>query len=756
MFNRSLDTNFLAYVFENDFVVAIPEIFLFLVIGYLLTFGLYFASNIVPKSRFISQKLAQKNNSSQALNKRSSARLSESAKFTRGVELSKKKQTNEQKPLTNLKVEAFKKSSALDVGKGKPLEESNHIFCFQQETRRLYSTGAHLLPNIVPSILSRNYASFYTQPALLSQNICWLSVLSLQLTAILLLNNSVYGAVYFFNSFISDFFTLFLKLFLIFGASCALAIGAQEFKKINYFESILLILFCVLGLLVLISSYNFITLYLAIELQSLCLYVLVASRSYSEFATEAGIKYFILGAFSSAMLLYGISLVYGFSGTVQFQELWLLIAQKSLPLGSCLGFIFIFLGFLFKITAAPFHTWAPDVYEGAATNITAFLAIVPKIAVFGAFLRLLLETTLLPSAANLWTYKGFYTVKLRELQSCLADSWGLSEARDQEGLGQRLFRSENTLGVDEAVEKGVAVKGEEAALGLQTTFSEFSGSDFIDALPSLTGEVSQSGFTDYLAFTSEGVSPTIFYIFMCCSILSMLIGSFAALSQKKVKRLLAFSSITGMGYLLIGLCCVSTEGLIAMLIHLSIYVIMTINFFAIVLVPVHRQELQPLQRVKFLADFSSLVQTNPLLATSLALNLLSLAGIPPLAGFLGKYYLLAAAVHSSLYALAFVAAFTTVISCVYYIRLIKVCYFEQLKNPKKIGPTDQCARSGRSSLIGFTSRTAFLRSQLFSFHRVSKQSSYVLGITLILIMILFFSPNSLNLISHYAALSLMF
>ena len=192
-----------------------------------------------------------------------------------------------------------------------------------------------------------------------------------------------------------------------------------------------------------------------------------------------------------------------------------------------------------------------------------------------------------------------------------------------------------------------------------------------------------------------------------------------------------------MGYLLIGLCCVNMEGLTALLIYLSIYVIMTINFFATILVPVHRQKLHSLQRVKFLSDFSNLVHTNPLLATSLALNLLSLAGIPPLAGFLGKYYLLAAAVHSSLYILACVAAFTTVISCVYYIRLIKVCYFEQLKQPKKFEST-------RS-----------IRSQFFSFHRVSKESSYILGITLVLILSIFFSPNSLNLISHYAALSII-
>nr|YP_010470382.1 NADH dehydrogenase subunit 2 [Symbiochloris sp. SG-2018]UVF37870.1 NADH dehydrogenase subunit 2 [Symbiochloris sp. SG-2018] len=575
MLKHSLDINFLSYVFENDFMIALPEIFFLLAISFLLIFGLYFGSNIESKKRI---------------------------------------------------------NVAQQPQKGPNL----------QKNKRLYTS-------------TRDSSFFYTQPALLNSNICRLALLSLGLTFILYVNSPITEAVFFYNSFINDFFTLFLKLFLIVGACSVLMIG--DFQKLYYFESIILILFSIFGQLTLISSYNLIILYLSIELQSLSFYVLAASKNHSEFSTEAGIKYFLLGAFSSAMLLYGISLVYGFTGTIQFQELWLLMLNYNKVagqqiLGCLFGFTLILLSFLFKITAAPFHAWAPDVYEGAPTSITALFAIVPKIALFGVFLRLFMESTLLHTAS-------LPAVLLQSTPS---------------------FLSQSTI-------------------------------DLVDY-------------------------RWLFYIIMGCSIVSMLLGCFGALSQTKIKRLLAFSSITNVGYLLMGVSCISAEGLNALLIHLILYVLMTINLFTIILLPIHREHLISLQRIKYLSDLSNLFKTHPILATSFAINLLSLAGIPPLAGFLGKYYLLVAAIHASLYVLAFVAAITTVISTVYYIRLIKVMYFEPLSY----------ASEGAADVS--------LRSHFFCFHRITKDSSYVLAVTLLLILTLFFMPNSINLITYYATLQL--
>ncbi len=522
MLNIKPDINFLAYVFENDFLIAIPEIFFLLAVSYLLVYGLYFGSNIKPNqheqgSNLISQKLdlfvalSEQQSSSRSLST-SGIQKSMSPEISKGTSVEQQPE-----PCSGCFEEATPVGGNLTVPSG-AFSDSKESLSLNQSLLSPQSLSLN------QKVLLRSSAFFYAQPTLLSQNICWLGLLSLQLTGILFLNSPIFGAIFFFNGLVSDFFTLFLKLFLIFGGSCVLIIGFQDFKKINHFESIILILFSLLGLFTLISSYNFITLYLAIELQSLCFYVLVASRSHSEFATEAGIKYFILGAFSSAMLLYGISLVYGFSGTVQFQELWLIIAQNTLPLGGSLGFIFILLGFLFKITAAPFHTWAPDVYEGAATNITAFLAIVPKIAVFGAFLRLLLETTMLPSSANLLqrTYEG--------LQSYVGRSWSSFSSSTLVGESNKksLTGLEGDSFVATSREGGLSMRPEPWADQRCTSFggaegvpldgkSEmefllFSGNISDSGLLSLT-----TGYTDHIGFFLEGVSPTIFYIFMISS-----------------------------------------------------------------------------------------------------------------------------------------------------------------------------------------------------------------------------------------------
>ena len=279
-------------------------------------------------------------------------------------------------------------------------------------------------------------------------------------------------------------------------------------------------------------------------------------------------KYFLLGAFSSGILLFGCSLVYGFTGMTNFGDLRLLLTgvdtEVSLPMsGLVLGILFLGVGFLFKVSAAPFHMWAPDVYEGAPTSTTAFFVLVPKIALFAVFVRIF--------------FGAFYD---------LLASW-------------------------------------------------------------------QS-------------------ILLICSGLSMIVGSFAALSQQRIKRLLAYSSIGHVGYMLLGFSCASLEGIEAVCIYLVIYVIMTLNVFGIVLALNSKQS-----RLRYLSDFGMLSASHPVLAFTFACTLFSMAGIPPLAGFCSKFYIFFAALSSGLYALALLGVLTSVVSCFYYIRLIKIMYFER-------------------------------------------------------------------------------
>jgi proton-translocating NADH-quinone oxidoreductase chain N len=446
---------------------------------------------------------------------------------------------------------------------------------------------------------------------LLLNNMSWLGVLCLVFTCCLLVNNPIAHSIIFYNTLILDDFTLFLKILVL--VSCLFAI------------IIVLILLATCSMLFLIASADFISMYLAIELQSLCFYVLAASKRNSEFSTEAGLKYFLLGAFSSGILLFGCSLIYGFTGVTNFSELAKIftcgaeeISAGTSALKACeLGMIFILVGLLFKMTAVPFHMWAPDVYEGAPTSITAFFSITPKVSILAVLLRV-----------------------------------------------------------------------------------------FVDS------------FYDFMLPWQK--------ILIFCSIASMILGAFAAMSQNKVKRLLAFSSIGHVGYLLVGVCCGTIEGLQALFIYLVIYIVMTINIFAIVLSPVKRLGLnfvQSVQRVKYTTDFALLAKTNPILAITLTVALFSIAGIPPLAGFYSKAFLFFAAMSSTMYLLALIGVLTSVVSCFYYIRLIKIMYFETPKN--------WC-----------------------SFSRISKENSYVLGITFFFMLFFMVYPAPLYLVSHKVALAL--
>lgn len=485
---------------------------------------------------------------------------------------------------------------------------------------------------------------------LLLYNISWLGLGSLFFSLILIHSIPFHSSYIFYNTLVQDDFTFYLRCMLLLGAILSLCISLNYIQQegLNSFEFVILILLSTCSMLFLISSADFISMYLAIEMQSLCFYVMAALKRNSEFSTEAGLKYFLLGAFSSGLLLFGCSLIYGFTGCTEFAQLGKIfecgtsvaaqpfdpankggeivgvVSSFATPLRGCeLGMIFILVGFLFKCTAVPFHMWAPDVYEGSPTAVTAFFSIAPKIALFGVLLRVFLST-----------------------------------------------------------------------------------------------------FYDFMFPWQK--------ILIFCSLASMLLGALAAMSQNKIKRLLAYSSIGHVGYLLVGLCCGTVEGVQALLIYLTIYVVMTINMFAIILLHVARHDtpsavsLSPwVQRVKYTTDLAQLGYTNPLLALSLAVTMFSIAGIPPLAGFYSKAALFFAALSSSQYLLALFGVITSVISCFYYIRLVKIMYFEKSKT--------WC-----------------------SFNQVPKSSSLPLAATFLFIISFMIYPSPLYLATHKCALALCF
>jgi proton-translocating NADH-quinone oxidoreductase chain N len=452
----------------------------------------------------------------------------------------------------------------------------------------------------------------------LIRHIAWLSMMSMGVTCLLVLHNPVSTMLVMYNSLIIDQFSTFLKVCILGGAGVSLLISLDYLRqeRINAFEYVILMVLATASMMLMVSSYDLISMYLAIEFQSLCFYVVASSKRTSEFSTEAGLKYFILGAFSSGILLFGCSILYGFTGTTNFEDLAKIFtgyaSMSNLDSsGIVIALIFISVGFLFKISAAPFHMWSPDVYEGAPTAVTAFFAITPKIAVLGLFVRMF--------------FSSFYD---------LMDTW-------------------------------------------------------------------QS-------------------ILIVCSLISMLVGAFGALAQTKLKRMLAYSSIGHVGYLLIGFSCGSVEGLQGLLLYLIIYVIMTISVFSVVLSL--RTQSEGI-RVKYVSDLAGLARTNPILAFTLSMMMFSMAGIPPLAGFSSKFFMFFAALGAQMYVLALVGVLTSVVSCFYYIRLVKTMYFEA--NP-----------------------------QWVSFSPMDTQKSLVLGATLFFVLFMFLYPSPLFVLTHEIALSL--
>ncbi len=396
--------------------------------------------------------------------------------------------------------------------------------------------------------------------------LCWSSCLSFVIAAALLLRIDWDTQYLLNNMLVSDKFSMMLKLFIVVGltATTALSVRYLYFERIARFEYPVLIIFSGIGMMFMVSANNLLSLYMALELQSLSLYVLAAFHRNSLRSGEAAAKYFILGALASGMLLFGISLIYGFTGSLDYQIIASSLKNAELIApGFTIGMVFVIAALVFKVSAAPFHMWTPDVYQGAPTSVTAFFAIVPKVAALGVLIRLLFE----PFA------------------------------------------------------------------------------------------MAESQWTQILYFVS---------------IFSLLFGSFAAIAQSNIKRLIAYSSIGNMGYALIGIIAATPQGIGAVLLFLFIYMVMTAGTFSILLYM--RRDGISLERI---SDLSGLSKTHPVLAYSMAALMFSMSGIPPFAGFLSKLFIFNAAVASGHFVLAVIGVLASVVAAYYYIRIIKVMFFDE-------------------------------------------------------------------------------
>ncbi|MEW6254810.1 MAG: NADH-quinone oxidoreductase subunit NuoN [Pseudomonadota bacterium] len=365
------------------------------------------------------------------------------------------------------------------------------------------------------------------------------------------------------GSLVIDPFSRFMKVLALLGATVSLIMSVDWLNREgqNKFEYAVLVVISTLGMMMLVSAGDLIALYLGLELMSLSLYVIAAINRESVRSTEAGLKYFVLGSLSSGMLLYGASLLYGFTGTVNFEGI--AKAATSPSLGLIFGIVFVMAGLCFKVSAVPFHMWTPDVYEGAPTPVTAFFATAPKVAAMAVFLRVAVEA--LPNVSHSWQ--------------------------------------------------------------------------------------------QIIAFVS---------------IASMVLGAFAAIGQRNIKRLLAYSSIGHMGFALVGLAAATPEGVRGVMVYMAIYVAMTLGSFACVLAMRRNGN-----AVETIDDLAGLARTRPMMALALAGLMFSLAGIPPLAGFLAKYYVFLAAIQAGLYGLAVIGVLASVVGAYYYLRVVKIMYFDE-------------------------------------------------------------------------------
>lgn len=368
------------------------------------------------------------------------------------------------------------------------------------------------------------------------------------------------------GAFIADGFAQFSKVLILWSAAIILVLARDYLQKreLLKFEFPVLVALAVVGMMIMVSAGDLMSLYMGLELQSLSLYVVAAFRRDSLKSTEAGLKYFVLGALSSGLLLYGASLVYGYTGTTNLSRVAEVVAAEGVGLGLTFGIVFLCAGLAFKISAAPFHMWTPDVYEGSPTPVTAFFASAPKVAAAAMFARVM--------------YDGF-------------------------GDAPEAWRQ----------------------------------------------------------------------IIVFISIASMFWGSIAAIGQTDIKRLMAYSSIGHMGFALVGLAAGTEQGAQALLVYLAIYVVMNIGMFAYILC-MERGGRQVTQ----ISDLAGLSKASPGHALALTALLFSLAGVPPLAGFFGKYFVFLAAVEAGLAPLAIAGAIASVIGAFYYLRIVKMMYFDEI------------------------------------------------------------------------------
>ena len=394
-----------------------------------------------------------------------------------------------------------------------------------------------------------------------------LSVVALAIAGALILVPERTAQSAFSGLFIVDVFGDFMKILVLIGSALTMAMSLRfiEQEQMARFEFPVLLVFATLGMLMMISANDLISLYLGLELQSLSLYVVAAFRRDNLRSSEAGLKYFVLGALSSGMLLYGSSMVYGFAGTTNFDALGQVLGtgQGTPATGLVIGLVFVIAGLAFKVSAVPFHMWTPDVYEGAPTPVTAFFANAPKIAAMALLVRLLLEPF-----------------------GHLHDQWQ--------------------------------------------------------------------------------------QVIVFLSIASMVLGALAAISQKNIKRLMAYSSIGHIGYALVGLAAGSEAGVRGIGIYLAIYLAMNIGTFACILCMRQKDRM-----VEGIDDLRGLSRTSPMMALALAIFMFSMAGIPPLAGFFAKLYIFLAAIAAELYTLAIVGVLSSVVGAFYYLRIVKIMYFDE-------------------------------------------------------------------------------
>ena len=382
----------------------------------------------------------------------------------------------------------------------------------------------------------------------------------------LIVNLSSLDTIYLFNeTYLIDNLSNYMKIILVGSGIFVMLTGSKYIQVINLnkIEYPILILSSILGMMIMISSNDLIVFYMGLELQSLALYVLASFNRDNLLSTESGLKYFVLSALSSGLLLYGCSLTYGFAESTNFDQI--LINSTEFNYGTTFGIVFILVGLAFKISAVPFHMWAPDVYQGSPTSVTLFFAILPKIAALSVFIKFL--------------YTPFANMN---------DQW-------------------------------------------------------------------QS-------------------IIVFISIASMIFGAVAAIGQKNLKRLIAYSSISHMGYALAGLATVSNQGIQSSITYISIYLVMNLAFFSCLFM-LKRDD----KYYENIEDLSGLSKKHPILSFSLLIVLFSLAGIPPLAGFFAKFYVFLAVIEQSMYFLAIVGLLATVVAAFYYLRIIKIIYFDPEK-----------------------------------------------------------------------------